>query len=66
MVEMIYFTHKKEFKHDRQRYALFDIFGDFGGLLEIFYLIGGFITSKYAFHNFLLKAFKKLYLARTK
>ena len=34
--------------------------------MEIFFLIGGLCTRKYAEHNFLLVAFKKLYFARTK
>ena len=66
LAELLYHVHNKELSHSRKSYALFDLFGDFGGLMEIFFIIGSLITSKYAEHVFLLKAFRKLYLARTK
>ena len=66
LIEIVYYVHHKEMNHSRHSYALFDLFGDFGGLMEIFFIIGGLVTSKYAEHSFLLKAFRKLYFARTK
>ena len=34
--------------------------------MEIVFIIGGFIIAPYAEHNFILKALRKLYLAKTK
>jgi len=44
---------------------LFDVFGDFGGVAEVFLILSGVLISPIADHLFLIKAIQKLYLANT-
>lgn len=51
--------------HTRVVYTLLDLFGDFGGVLEVFYVILTFLIGPWAEHSFLKKALRKLYLYKT-
>ena len=39
--------------------------GDFGGLQEVLFIFIAFLVAPYAEHSFILKAIRKLYLAKT-
>ena len=52
--------------HRRRVYSIFDFLGDLGGVIEIILLVFGMFLLPIAKHSFILKATKKLYLARTK
>ena len=52
--------------HRRRVYSIFDFLGDLGGVIEIILLFFGMFLLPLAKHSFILKATKKLYLARTK
>jgi len=60
----IYFDNV-QFLHTRKVYALFDAFGDFGGIKEVIMLVIGFLMAPISEHSFIVKAISKLYLART-
>jgi len=45
---------------------LLDLLGDFGGLMEVLFIFGGYIIGSYTKYNFNLKAMTRLYLAKTK
>ena len=62
---MIYGINPNYKAHERTKYALFDLLGDFGGVMQVLFLIGEYLLSAYAENNFLIKAFQKLYMART-
>ena len=47
-------------------YNYFDLLGDLGGVTEIILLVFGFFLLPISKHSFILKATKKLFLARTK
>jgi len=49
----------------RSVYNLLDVFGDFGGVSEVFLILSALIIAPIADHLFLIKAIKKLYLANT-
>ena len=51
--------------HQRKIYGALDLFGDFGGFMEVMLLAGAFLMSPIAEHMFLIKAIQKLYLAKT-
>ena len=44
---------------------MFDLFGDFGGLQEVFLIIASSLIAPIADHFFLIKAIQKLYLVNT-
>ena len=43
-----------------------NILGAYGGLMGAFLVIGSFLIAGFQRHMFLLKAFSKLYIAKTK
>ena len=42
-----------------------DMLGDFGGLQEVLFIFIAFLVAPYAEHSFILKAIRKLYVAKT-
>jgi len=50
---------------ERYKYGFFELFGDYGGFMEITYIIGGLIMGAFTEHSFILKVLKKLYVAKT-
>ena len=53
-------------KHTRQIYSLLDLFGDFGGLLEVLTIIFSLAVSPWSQFHFEMKAIQKLYMVHTK
>ena len=52
--------------HLRTEYTVWDLFGEFGGMMEVTFIIGGILLAQYSEYNFILKALRKLYKAKTK
>jgi hypothetical protein len=63
---MAYTIQQVSLKHERYVYGILELFGDLGGLLEILFLIGAFLVGPIPEYNFVWKALRKLYLAKTK
>jgi len=57
--------HNEKITHTRKVYGVLDLLGDFGGVTEVIMLCFGFFLYPIAEHSFILKATKRLYLART-
>lgn len=53
-------------KHTRQVYSILDVFGDYGGVVEVLMNIASFLVAPIAAHYFNLKAISKLFLVKTK
>ena len=51
--------------HSRRKYALFDLLGDLGGVLEVIMIIFGIFLYPVSEHSFIIKAANKLFFART-
>ena len=51
--------------HSRKSFGVFDLMGAIGGFERNLGLIGTFFLKPIAFHNYLLKAIQKLYMAKT-
>ena len=51
--------------HSRKVYALFDILGDLGGVIEVIMIVFGFIFFPISEHSYIIRASKKLFYART-
>jgi hypothetical protein len=51
--------------HSRKKYALLDLLGDLGGVLEVVMLAFGFFLFPISEHSFILKAAHRLFYART-
>jgi hypothetical protein len=51
--------------HARKVYGILDLFGDFGGVMEVMLLITHALLSPVSEHSFLVKAISKLYMANT-
>jgi hypothetical protein len=52
-------------EHSRQKYGLFDLLGDLGGVTEVIMIFFGFFLYPISEHSFVIKAAKKLFYART-
>lgn len=52
--------------HERAIYSLLDLLGDLGGVTEVMMIVFCFIILPISEHSFVVKAMKKLYIARTK
>jgi len=52
-------------KFERYKYGFFELFGDYGGFMEITYIIGALLVGSFTDHSFILKVLKKLYVVRT-
>ena len=59
------YLSNESLKHSRKTYSLLDLFGDFGGLLEMTKLIFGVFIWPWSSFQFSLKAIQKLYLVNT-
>lgn len=53
-------------KHTRSIYGLMDLFGDFGGFMEVLLLVSSLFLAPVSAHGFLVKAIQKLYIVRTR
>ena len=53
-------------KHSRSVYGLLDLFGDFGGFMEVLLLTASLFISPIASHSFLIKAIQKLFVVRSR
>ena len=51
--------------HSREIYTILDLFGDFGGLMEVLLLVTQFLVSSWSEHSFNLKAIQKLFLVKS-
>ena len=51
--------------HERAVYGSLDLLGDLGGVTEIIMLLFGFFLFPISEHSFILKAAKKMFMART-
>lgn len=52
--------------HEREAYSILDLVGDLGGVIELFVFSIGCFVGPIAFHSYILKATKFIFLARTK
>ena len=52
--------------HERAIYSLLDLLGDLGGVTEVMMIVFCFVILPISEHSFVVKAMKKLYIARTK
>lgn len=52
-------------KHERSTYSLLDLFGEFGGVLEMLLIILEAVIAPWASFSFQLEALQKLYWVRT-
>ena len=52
--------------HRRRVYALFDLLGDLGGVLELIVLFFGVLVAPVSYYSFIMKAAEKLFYGRTK
>ena len=53
-------------KHTRSIYGLQDLFGDFGGFMEVLLLVSSLFLAPVSAHGFLVKAIQKLFIARNR
>ena len=61
-----YFTFEvDQIKHERKIYSVLDLFGDFGGFMQVILLVGWAFMSSITSHMFQIKALQKLYRAQT-
>jgi hypothetical protein len=49
--------HDSKITHERESYDLLDLFGDLGGIIEIFCLFGSLTVSHYSEYSYNLKLF---------
>lgn len=61
----ILFMDQVTIQHGRRIYSLFDLLGDLGGVTEVIMICFGFMLYPISEHSFYLKAFKKLFIAKT-
>jgi hypothetical protein len=52
--------------HSRAIYSLLDLLGDLGGVTEVMMIVFCALLLPISEHSFIVKAMKKLYIARTK
>ena len=52
--------------HERAIYSLLDLLGDLGGVTEVMMIVFCFLLLPISEHSFVVKAMKKLYIARTR
>jgi hypothetical protein len=57
--------HIEIIENSREVYNVLEILGDLGGVLEVVIAIVGLFFYPISHHRFVLKALKKLFLART-
>ena len=53
-------------KHQRRIYGYLDLLGDLGGVTEVIMIVFGIFLFPISKHSFIIKATKKLFMARTK
>ena len=66
IVQSVLYIDKVENMNERKIYNFFDLLGDLGGVSEIVFLVFSFFLLPISRHSFIVKATKKLFLARTK
>jgi hypothetical protein len=49
--------HDSKITHERESYDLLDLFGDLGGIIEVFCLLGSITVSQYSEYSYNLKLF---------
>jgi hypothetical protein len=52
--------------HSRKVFGWFDLLGKLGGITNVMMILFGFFLFPISEHSFVLKAAKKLFIARTK
>jgi hypothetical protein len=52
--------------HERAIYGLLDLLGDLGGVTEVMMIVFSFLLLPISEHSYIVKAMKKLYIARTR
>ena len=66
MAKTVITLSKEKVEHSRAVYNFLDLLGDLGGLTEVFMLIVGFFVAPISEHNFIMKAARRLFIAKTK
>ena len=56
----------QEIEHTRTVYGVLDLFGDVGGILDIFVLIFGIFIFPYSEHSFKLSSAHTFFMAKTR
>ena len=66
MLSLRYHIYDAQLFHERTEYSILDLFGEFGGVMEVFFVIGGILLASYSDYNFNIKALRKLYMVKTR
>ena len=53
-------------EHSRAIYSFLDLLGDLGGVTEVMMIVFSFFLYPISEHSFVVKAMKKLFIARTR
>ena len=56
----------QEIEHERKVYGILDLFGDVGGILDIFILLFGIFIFPYSEHSFKLSSAREFFMAKTR
>ena len=54
-----------EIFHTRNIYTFFDLLGDLGGVMDIFFIVFGTMLSPICYYGFIMKALEILYTSKT-
>lgn len=65
LVSVAIFLSDRSTTYERKIYAVFDLMGDIGGLIEISMLCLGSLLASISEHSFFIKAIQKLFLVNT-
>ena len=60
------FLMPEQVSHKRRIYAVLDLMGDLGGVLELILLVLGLLLLPISEHSFYIETIKTLFFARTK
>lgn len=66
LVHSVYYHDQIAVGHERAIYSLLDLLGDLGGVTEVMMIVFCFLLLPISEHSFIVKAMKKLYIARTR
>lgn len=64
--QQLWLLQSQKLQHSRRIYSILDVFGDFGGLKEVIFLIVGFFLAPWSEFSYSLKAIQKLYNVKSK
>ena len=65
LVNVAIYLSDRSTTYERKIYAVFDLLGDIGGLIEMSMLLLGSMMASISEHSFFIKAIQKLFLVNT-